>query len=331
MLKPRPLFQQFFPWTTPLFVVTGMAIAAAPSVAATFASSTTSVDIFNFSHSPYSTLASAQTNTYTTAGKDIDAPPFEALPDLPLLLGGTNASAQANAVAFGDNTNTDSFASPLTTPNNALAEASSLSISQSDDGFVDSEAQSTAFFGSSTPFAFNEVWVQSLGFGGDYQGISQANSTVLGSFWVTDSFSFDFNVSSLAIALVDTPKWERAKATSNVSFVIFGGANETDRTAFDFFSFSSLVTETETSSSTQASNNFSFSTFENSSEPGVKDVSLWGSYQRQFNTPTYVTLVEVKHAQATTNVPEPLTIVGSGAAALMGIAFKRKTSKKSKS
>ncbi len=333
---------QLLRWAAPIWAGTGIALTTAPVFAASLASSEASVDIFNFSHSPYSTLTSVQTNTFTKAGTILDETvdaSFEES-EFPLLLGGNRAEAEFQAIALGENTLADVDASVFASESLSATDLISLSASNSEGSSVAATVEASAVVSTVSPLFSNSLSAKTIGDrGANYQGIAQGKSTILGSFLVgnetqNDAFSFDFNLSSLLQALVENPQREPAKATSNISFLLLGGSNEDDRTVLDFFSISSNLTKTENfyenSYSSNKSSHFTFNLFDVSSNSSSNEINILGSYQRSFQTPTYLTLVEMKQADATTNVPEPLTTLGAGTAAIFGAVFKRKLSKKQK-
>jgi hypothetical protein len=328
--------------SAPILAGTGIAITATPCFAAIFASSTAEVNIFNFSHNLYSSLTSVEANTFTQAGTipngNFDNS-FEET-EFPLLLGGNVAQAQFNAVALGENTVADVDVSVFASDTLASSDVAAISASDSEGNSVAATVETSALFSTSNPLASNRVSAQAIGDrGANYRGIAQGTSTILGQFFVgnqseTEAFSFNFNLSSMLAAFVENPQSERAKATSKISFLLLGGSDKDDRHVFDFFSISSKLTKTENayenSTSSKKSSNFKLNLFDTSSDSDSNASEVLGSYQRDFKTPTYLTLVEVKQAGATANVPEPLTTLGAGTAALFGAAFKWKLSKKQK-
>jgi hypothetical protein len=342
MYLQKYMSPQFLRWATPLCAGTGIAMLATPSFAATLASSTASVDIFSFSHSPYSTLTSVQTNTFTKAGT-IPNTNFENSfedSEFPLLLGKNIAEAQFQAVAFGENTVADVDVSVFASESVSATDVISVSASDSEGSSVAATVEASALFSTSNPLVSNRLSTQAIGDkGAKYQGIAQGKSTILGKFFIgdepeTETFSFNFNLSSILEAFVENPQRERSKATANISFLLLGGSNEDDRNVLDYFSLSSKLTKTdnfyENSSSTQKSRDFKINLFDTFSDSSHNENNILGSYKRDFKTPTYLTLVEVKQTDATANVPEPLTTVGAGTAALVGAAFKRKLARSKK-
>lgn len=327
MNSQKTIFHPLLRWAVPVWAGTGFALAATPSFAATFAYSEASVDIFNISHQPTSIFTSSQTNTFTQAGIVPEPTYFESLrPSIDF-----RAESEARAVAFGENTNTDTFADSIATDTDSFSDANSFSISSSDNSAVQAQAESTTYFDATSPFAINAIATEVFGQGSRYRGISQAQSTILGNFSISESevFSFDFGVSSLLAALVDRPSYETAKATADVSFVLFGGETEENQQIFDFFTFSSQLSPTQSSYlADYSSDSFAVNISPDTSDPTVNSFEILGSYQRSFTTPTYLTLVEVKRTQADANVPEPLSLVGAGVASVLGATFKRKLSRK---
>lgn len=342
MYLQKNIPHQFLQWAAPLCAGTGIALTATPSFAASFASSEALVDIFSFSHTPYSTLTSVQTHTFTKAGTILNADIEDSFEDedFPLLSGQNQAIAKFQAVALGENTIADVDAAVLALETLSTTEVNSISASDSEESSVAATVEANALFSTFSPLVSNRVSTQTIGDrGSNYQGIARGTSTILGQFFIgeeseNDIFSFDFNLSSLLQAVVENPQREQAKAKSNISFLLLGGSNEEDRTVLDFLSISSKLTKTDTffenSYSIEKSSEFTFNVFDTASDLSSNEINIFGSYQRRFQTPTYLTLVEVKQTESTTNVPEPLTTFGAGTAALLGAIFKRRLSPKRK-
>jgi hypothetical protein len=154
----------------------------------------------------------------------------------------------------------------------------------------------------------------------NFFGFAQSEASVIGEFLLnpapnsTESFSFDFTAFfNLATS------GEKSTAAADISLVVLGGTdpNPANQTVFDFFSVSGELNTLGEDDlfSVDASDNFTLNTFLPSGDFGVDieeesaDLLAMGSYQRQFDRPTYLTFVETKETKATvqasTQVPEP--------------------------
>jgi hypothetical protein len=273
MKKELRLAQSVLFFAAPL--VTSSVLLVSPSLAATFASAEANVFLENFSQSPDSSTVSAKTNTVTMTpvGSVLDADEGE----------------NASSVSAGDSAT-------------AIAQADSL------------------FFTNSPAFATNTNLSEAFGDQDNFFGFAQSEASVIGGFFLnpapnlTESFSFDFTAFfNLATS------GEKSTAAADISLVVLGGTdpNPANQTVFDFFSVSGELNTLGEDDlfSVDASDNFTLNTFLPSGDFGVDieeesaDLLAMGSYQRQFDRPTYLTFVETKETKATvqasTQVPEP--------------------------
>jgi hypothetical protein len=273
MKKELRLAQSVLFFAAPL--VTSSVLLVSPSLAATFASAEANVFLENFSQSPDYSTVSAKTNTVTMTpvGSVLDADEGE----------------NASSVSAGDSAT-------------AIAQADSL------------------FFTNSPAFATNTNLSEAFGDQDNFFGFAQSEASVIGEFLLnpapnsTESFSFDFTAFfNLATS------GEKSTAAADISLVVLGGTdpNPANQTVFDFFSVSGELNTLGEDDlfSVDASDNFTLNTFLPSGDFGVDieeesaDLLAMGSYQRQFDRPTYLTLIETKETKATvqasTQVPEP--------------------------
>jgi hypothetical protein len=273
MKKELRLAQSVLFFAAPL--VTSSVLLVSPSLAATFASAEANVFLENFSQSPDSSTVSAKTNTVTMTpvGSVLDADEGE----------------NASSVSAGDSAT-------------AIAQADSL------------------FFTNPPAFATNTNLSEAFGDQDNFFGFAQSEASVIGEFLLnpapnsTESFSFDFTAFfNLATS------GEKSTAAADISLVVLGGTdpNPANQTVFDFFSVSGELNTLGEDDlfSVDASDNFTLNTFLPSGDFGVDieeesaDLLAMGSYQRQFDRPTYLTFVETKETKATvqasTQVPEP--------------------------
>jgi hypothetical protein len=198
-------------------------------------------------------------------------------------------------------------------------------------GSTTAEAQAVASFivdasASAANLTFGE--------GEIYQGIADSMSQVLGSFSIEEPntyFTFDFSASLFVQTSIDTPQAESANALTNLFFLLIDGSTQTVYDAFGLFG--NLTTpgdddylQPQINGNISLTNSSISTSFGGTQESA--NVSVEGSLQRLFTTPTNLTLLA-----ATTNrssvtsvpVPEPSSTLGLvGFLGSMGIWFGAK-------
>ncbi|EDX76568.1 hypothetical protein MC7420_4824 [Coleofasciculus chthonoplastes PCC 7420] len=269
MKQELRLAQSVLSFAAPL--VTSSVLLVSPSLAATFASAEANVFLENFSQSPDYSTVSAKTNTVTMT-------PVSSVLD-------ADEGENASSASTGDSVT-------------AIAQADSL------------------FFTNPPAFATNTTVSNAFGDQENFFGFAKSEASVIGGFLLnpapnsTESFSFDFTAFfNLATS------GEKSTAAVDISLVVLGGTdpNPANQTVFDFFSVSGELNSLGEDDlfSVDASDNFTLNTFLPSGDFGVDieeesaDLLAMGSYQRQFDRPTYLTFVETKETKATVQAPEP--------------------------
>ncbi|NEO99145.1 MAG: hypothetical protein F6K58_10765 [Symploca sp. SIO2E9] len=260
---------------TPL--VASSTLVAAPSLAASFASSSSTFNLFNFSHSAESSSVSADFNVLAVTPEDSNS--GEEL---------ASSSSQGSSVVAEADSNIFAFFPP-----------------SFGSGTISSDAENQAF-----------------GNGSNYLGESEVESKVLANFLInpesgsTETFSFDFNT---FLDLETSTSKVSTKAAVDISFFLLGRSNpDSDPIIFDFFSASGKLENIEGNDqlSVQSSNTFNIDVVETFDiidlNSGFKqaDVFTQGSYQRDFEFLTYLTLVGVSKSEATVKAPEPSSTLG---------------------
>ncbi|NET07406.1 MAG: hypothetical protein F6K16_22425 [Symploca sp. SIO2B6] len=258
-------------------LVANSTFVAAPSLAASFASSSATVNLFNFSHGAESSSVSTDFTVFAETPEDSNSGEELA----------TSFSQRSSVVAEADSS-TFAFFPP-----------------NSGSGSISSDAENQAF-----------------GSGSNYLGKSKVESKVLANFLInpesgsTETFSFEFNT---FFDLATSTSKVSTKAAADISFFLLGRSNpNSDPIIFDFFSASGKLENIEgkDSLSVQSSNTFNVDVFEPFTsidvESGFKqaDVFTSGSYRRDFEYLTYLTLIEVSNTEATVKAPEPSSTLG---------------------
>jgi len=256
-------------------VLASSVFAASPGLAATFAAAEANVFIENFSQTPLDTNVSTNTNTVAITPVSSDV----------------NSGNGQNVISLSDG-------------NAAAARAEADAV----------------FFTENPAFATNSIFSNSFGEGQNFFGLAESEASVWGRFFLdpepdaTESFSFDFT----SFFDLETSGYQ-SQAVADIQFLVLGGtdANPANQTVFDFFSLSGELNTIGEDDlfSVEASDNFTFNTF-SSGEFGVDleeesaNVVAIGSYQRDFKSPTYLTLIEAKRTEAMVQAPEPTSILG---------------------
>lgn len=251
---------------TPL--VAGSTLVAAPSLAASFASSSATANIFNFSHSAESFSVSSDFNVLAATPDESNSGNESA-----------SSSSQAGSVVAEADSNSFAFFPP-----------------SSGSGFISSDAENEAF-----------------GKGSNYFGKSEVESKVIANFLIapTETFSFDFNT---FFDLETSTSKVSTTAAADISFVLFGkNTLNGEPVVFDFFSASGKLENIEEndSLSVDSSKGFNLDIIESFDSidlaSGLKQADLFtqGSYRRDFDFLTHLTLLEVSKTKATVKAPEP--------------------------
>lgn len=184
------------------------------------------------------------------------------------------------------------------------------------------------------PNVINKSLSQAFGENKNYLGLANAEGKVLGNFFVDagESFSVDFTAFLDLETSIDEPA-ENAKASADISFLLFDTTDITDpnllddffarilsnatsnikKTPLDFFSLTANVNSfnDEDFITSQKSENFTLSNqdtqFNFGGNAEFATALFTGSLKRSFATPTNLTFIQVRRSQVKVSVPEPST------------------------
>lgn len=201
-----------------------------------------------------------------------------------------NFSHSAYSVGAATNTNTLTVATGPASSTTATAEALAYFVPESAGSFSSSAAS---------------------GQGSYYLGVAQSLAQIVGNFLVGpgESFGFNFRASLALASSVSAPQSERANATGRIAFWLFGSANGGPPSLLDSFSaFGQAAAGGNNFLGWQSSGNIRYMGSANMSATGTQSLAaanFQGSYQRDFNSATQLTLVEVKENEVSVAVPEP--------------------------
>lgn len=184
------------------------------------------------------------------------------------------------------------------------------------------------------PEVINKSFSQAFGENKNYLGLANAEGKVLGNFFVDagQSFSVDFTAFLDLETSIDEPA-ENAKASADISFLLYDTTDITDpnllddfftqllsdttpnikKTPLDFFDLSANLNSLNGSDfiNSQKSQNFTLSNQDTQFNFGGKtefvNALFTGSLKRSFATPTNLTFIQVRRSQVKVSVPEPAT------------------------
>jgi hypothetical protein len=285
--------------------ISTLSVSVVPSRAATFSSATTLVNLTNFSTNAESSSVSVDTAALAVS-------PVESI---------------SNADVLDD----------LSVEESISAETVDGSVAATTD------FTTVAFFPpgiSGSSFVSSETDNEAFGEGGSYVGKSQTESTVLANFFLnpeageTQTFSFDFNI-FWGLETFTSQVRENSTATADVSLSVCGRTSLAENPLFcDSLSTFGRIESPEAidTFAFQQSDAFSVGILSNplvsvDSTLNFKQADFFalGSYQREFNTPIYLTLAEVQYSEAAVSVPEPSATIALLSLSAIAVALgKRK-------
>jgi hypothetical protein len=218
-----------------------------------------------------------------------------------------------------------------------LAEAKSVALAPNSQ--VTAEAEAAALFidvpDAPSPVAGNENRSVVFGEGSNYLGLAESFSAVIAYDFVIEAdelFSFDFSTFLGLETSIDSPKFERASASGEVTFEIYDSTDTDNLRLLDFFTFSGTIAtpgsadfiDFTNSANVEIAGATSSTVFGGTEESAFAEVE--GEYSRHFDSLTYLTLVESKTNQAVVQTPESSSLVGLLAfgLALVGYGLKKK-------
>ncbi len=295
--------------------LTTLSLEITPSRAATFASATTSVNLLNFSQN-------AESSSVT-----VDATALATSPQGSIL-------------------DSDSLDSILENDQFISVEAVDNTIAATADFSTVASFPSTT---SGSSFVSSETNNEALGIGENYSGDSQTESTVLANFFLNpeageaETLSFDFSTFWELETLATNPDQEMTTASANISLMVCGRTALNKNPLFcDSFSTAGQIQSLtpESTFSFSRDNGFSLdvlvepeATFDPSLNLTQANFFAMGSYQREFETPIYLTVAEVQTSEVTAQTtgtpvktPEPSVAIALLSLGTLTIGFsQRKT------
>ncbi|HBB36129.1 MAG TPA: hypothetical protein DDZ80_05075 [Cyanobacteria bacterium UBA8803] len=263
--------QGLLSFVTPL--LTGLAFATSPTLAATLASSEAQVNIDNFSHNPLAIEVLTKTKTEAIA-----------------------SSGQVDVTADAD-------ANFIVDPFPPLTRADNTSVSQAH------------------------------GAGSSYFGFAQSIAGLIGYNFLVQggqAFSFDFNTFLGLETSLDRAPGESSTAFGEISLLLYDSTDENNWQLLDFFGLAGSLTTLgdndflnleHTPNITLTKNQLS-TDFEGTKE--FAEASIKASYSRNFDTLTYLTLIEAKLNRVTVQTPESSNLVGLFVFGLLCIGHRLK-------
>ena len=224
------------------------------------------------------------------------------------------------------------------------------------DGEVSATNNAKIDFLLEPPKVINKSLSQAFGQNKNYLGLANAEGKVLGNFFVDagDSFSVDFTAFLYLETSIDKPAAENARASADISFLLFDTTDITDPNLLDDFFDQLLSDATPNIKKTPLDffylnanlNSFKDNDFITSKKSEYFTLSkqdtqfnfggnaefatalFTGSLKRSFANPTNLTFIQVRRSQVKVSVPEPST---SSAllflCALVAVATKAKLKK----
>lgn len=249
----------------------------------------------------------------------------------PLLAGSAISITPCQAATLAFSEGQAIFSNFNTIPLSTDTDTNTNALVVSGDGNVGAFADATAFFNVAPPLILNTSITQIEGQSGEYLGLAQSQSEVIGRFFVEDLLSFNFLANLNLLAAVDDPAMESASALAALTFLVFDSTNLSNPILLDQFTFTgslNAVGDRFAPVASASSDSILFSLFQNSQFEdtfAVSEAFVEGVYRRSFDNPTFVTLVEAKVNQATAEaVPEPSTILAIAVGGATGAVLKRR-------
>ncbi|MEB3830511.1 hypothetical protein [Phormidium sp. CCY1219] len=182
--------------------------------------------------------------------------------------------------------------------------------------------------------AWNESSSLAFGEGHDYRGFAASEARVIGNFFIPEAedFYFDFSGGLQLATSIENSPGEAAKAAADISFLLLDRSQPENQQLLDFVSLSAaLETDLDTdfigyqNSPTVTANFSSHTEFGGLQE--FAGIGVEGSVKRSFNSPTHLSLVELKNTRVAVKAPEPSLTLGFMVLGLLGIRLKSQTTK----
>lgn len=252
----------------------------------------------------------------------------------------TTAASQAATLARAD-----AFVDILKFSQNPESTSASSVNSITGSRSVISQANADAFFFNKPALVLTESSLEAFGDEPGHFGGVRSKATVVGNFFIDaepnypQSFSFKFDAFLNLETLIDSSRRETASAATDIYLFLVDRTDNDNHKLLDFFSISSKLATTgeDKLPSFQMSNNFTLVQFFSFVEVGADlqdefaDVQALGSYRRDFDRPTSLSLVGAKQTEVAVEseaqVPEPsstLALFSLGGLISTWLAIKHK-------
>ncbi|NJP10807.1 MAG: PEP-CTERM sorting domain-containing protein [Leptolyngbyaceae cyanobacterium RU_5_1] len=235
---------------------------------------------------------------------------------------------QANAATLALSENHIEFSGFNFSPESTGTFTNTNATVVSNSEFVRADANALAFLSSNPPRGESFSIAQVLGDGAEYAGLATGEASLVGQFSVQNQFSFNFKALLNLKTFVDDSATETARAGGELFFALF--ADNDLGNPIDVFSVRGFLDTpgNQDNFGLNVGSNVSLSQNLNGSFGGNTEsifALFQGSYQRAFDAPKQLTLVQGQFSSASTAaVPEPTTIVGVLLTGVAGMALKRK-------
>lgn len=246
----------------------------------------------------------------------------------PLVLRSVAASpVQAATLAFSEGLFQfgDFSQSPYSTE--TFAGASAFTFSKTGASAAALAQEEALFF--SVP-AWTSDLSSNLAFGEnkDHLGVAETESKLIANFFIGSGqhFSFDFAAYLNMGTSIDFPKEEYAGADGNIFFGVF---DTTDKPVLlDFLAISGKITTPERLDSLDFIKSDSIALYQNQAGAALGgnqeaiQAYLAGSFSRDFDSPTHLTLIQTKTNTAIVKAPEPSSAFALLSLGLICLRFK---------
>ncbi len=211
-----------------------------------------------------------------------------------------------------------------------FADFDTSTVSKGGEVGATANAEAEFDFLTIPPFATNSNLSFAFGENQDYLGLAESESEIRGEFDIKadTNFSFDFLALLNLETSIDNPPTENARASGDISFLLFDIENETVLDSFSLIG--NLVTEGD-NDFVALQKSDSINVAQKIAQPnfGGKEESLIafveGSVNRYFTDDTNLALIEVKRNRVKVTAPEPsinlALLVSSG---VITLAWKRR-------
>lgn len=248
----------------------------------------------------------------------------------PILASSIFVISPSKAATFAISNSQVGFENFSQIPSDVATFTDTDTLTDGENGRVRAIANASANFLQIPPLAVNSNLSLAFGENQDYLGLAESQSEIIGNFDIEadTNFTFDFSAFLNLETSIDNPPGENARASGDISFLLFDIENNN---VLDFFSLTgNLSTEGENDFiALQKSDRVNISQRVVDTNFGGNEESLvafvGGSYKRNFTDETNLALIEFKRNRVRVTAPEPsislALLVSSG---VIGVVLKRR-------